>query len=155
MGKQQQIATTRTGLILGAQFDEMYHNLIEGLKSKHGMSTVATFEVESKTLLLLPRTLADFDLLIRKYDIVIVLSGHRLEVNDFVRRLLALLVRAPLRKVCRPGGEDIELSWGLWMRSLLKYSLVFSKVRSAKFLGYVVAIFCFFVLRPNPGSRRT
>ncbi|MFQ5906112.1 MAG: hypothetical protein ACE5JA_06020 [bacterium] len=142
------------GLIIGAQLDELYHDLISKLKSKYGMSEIYAFRVGSNASSLPLRTLGVLDLLTRKYGVVIVLSGYRLRVGDFLRRLLGLLVRAPERRICRPSGDEAELSWGTWLGSLVKYFRLFQKVQTAKFLAYSLSIFCFLALLVGPRSRK-
>lgn len=154
IGDRQDMKTARTGLIMGARLDELHHDLIERLKSKHRISVVSTFDEGSKAQFLSPRMFSLSSLLIKKYDIVIVLSGYRLTVSDFLRRLLALLVRAHARKVCRPSGKEGELSWGLWFRSLPKYFLLSQKVHVAKLLAYGLPILCFFALRSSSKFRK-
>lgn len=154
MENYQSVTTARIGLIMGGEFDEVHHDLIDKLKAKHGISVFLALEGRPKTRFLPPRMLSIFNLLVRKYDVVIVLSGYRLRVSDFLRRLLGLLVRAPVKKVCRLTGQETELSWSLWFRSLVRYFLLFQKVQTARLLAYSLPILCFFALKSSSTSRK-
>lgn len=141
-------------VIVGRPLDDSDAYLMAGLKSKHRLSALFTFEAGLDMISTPLRTVRTLKLLSRRYSVVLVLSRYGSVGGDHTRRLLALFVRALRRRACRPDGEEAELTWVVWVRSLLRYFVLIQKVQLARLLACGLPILSLFALRLTSKDRR-